>query len=96
MSVHELVMPYVTVTSRGGPHDDDSFVAGWVCGRIDAQLSTLVALRGTCSVWIPPEVAPQVDLIAMRHHYLASLGDTDPSGTYVEIALAPMPCTHNA
>lgn len=92
---HELVMPFVTVASKGGPHDDAAYVAGWTCGRIAAQLATLAALRGTCTVWVPPEVAPQVDLIAMRHHYLARVGDLDPSHGYVEVKLTPMPCTHN-
>lgn len=89
---HELVMPFVTVTSRGGPHDDDAYVAGWICGALDAQLETIAAVRGTCSMWVPPDVAPQLDLIAMRHRYLATTGGTDESGCYVEVTLSPAPC----
>jgi hypothetical protein len=85
-------MPYVTVTSRGGPHDDAAFVAGWVCGRIDAQLATIAAARAVATMHVPPSVVPQVDLIAMRHRYLMTAAEAEPDAAYVEVTLRPEPC----
>lgn len=33
-----LVMPFVSTASQGGPHDDDSYVAGYEMGQLDAFL----------------------------------------------------------
>lgn len=33
-----LVMPFVVCTSEGGPYEDESFVAGWDLGTLDARL----------------------------------------------------------
>ncbi len=87
-------MPFVTVASKGGPHDDAAYVAGWVCGALDAQLPMLATMRGTCSVWVTPDVTAQLDLIAMRHHYLAVVGGPDASGQWVEVTFEPAPCSH--
>lgn len=38
---YDLVMPFVTVTSAGGPHDDDAYVAGFEMGALDACLRRL-------------------------------------------------------
>lgn len=71
----ELVMPFLPVQSRGGPHDDAAYTAGYEMGLLDAQL----VLR--------PEVLPnypihtenreQADLIAMRHGYRAEFAPTE-------------------
>lgn len=73
---HELLMPFLSVASRGGPHEDDSYVAGWEMGALDAELR----------LGRPPAVdrvihtanRDQADLIAMRHGYTARV---TPSNT---------------
>ena len=89
---YELVMPFITVASKGGPHDDASYCAGWQCGGIDALLGMLAQVRGEFTVTALPEVVPQFDLIAMKHGYQAwRTGDVDPSDTYVSIRFNPAP-----
>lgn len=67
---YELVMPFVSVKSNGGPFDDDAYVAGWRMGALDARLGGVGVLR---SLWredvIRTEDVPQADLIAMKHQY---------------------------
>lgn len=66
-----LVLPFVACRSRGGPFDDESFVAGFQCGEIDRALS-VAALTGAQRVRFPTVYAsllPQLDLVAMRHLY---------------------------
>lgn len=68
----DLVMPFVTVVSKGGPHDDDSYVAGYAMGLLDAKLSDgghqePLAVRDDC--------LPQVDLLAMRYGYTVAIWD---------------------
>ena len=69
---HSLVMPFVVCASKGGPYDDQSFVAGYELGRLDTQL----AMWGAMEVrhWdatLRTDSMPQVDLIAMRHGWTA-------------------------
>jgi hypothetical protein len=73
---HELVMPFITVTSKGGPHDDNAYVAGYTCGRLDALLG-MYAHLGVLGheQWFAADVAPQVDLIAMKNGYHAVVDD---------------------
>lgn len=61
-----LVMPFVVCQSAGGPYDDDAFVAGYECGRLE-----MVLAQGPESVELPVHTAsvPQVDLIAMKQGY---------------------------
>jgi hypothetical protein len=77
-----LVMPFVIVTSHGGPFDDGAFVAGMTCGALDQELTITAALRTLPRErYIDARYLPQVDLIAMRHGYRIRLGDLDePSG----------------
>lgn len=63
---YDLVMPFV-VCGEDGPYDDGSFVAGWVCGRADAQLKALEGTRATIEFYADPRLVPQLDLIAMHH-----------------------------
>lgn len=67
-----LAMSFVTVKSVGGPHDDDSFSAGYQAGMIDAMLSTR-RLFGTTVQTIFASVYPQVDLIAMQYGYTCDI-----------------------
>jgi hypothetical protein len=66
-----LVMPFVTVASVGGPHDDNSYVAGYEMGQLAARLDQVELLQ---SEYRPPmpirrENLRQADLLAMRHSY---------------------------
>ena len=66
----ELVMPFVTVVSAGGPHDDDSFAAGWQAGEIDRSLSVAEpAVVSVCFAVVRRDVVPQLELVGMRHGF---------------------------
>jgi hypothetical protein len=66
-SFYSLVMPFVTVKSKGGPHDDESYTIGYLCGYLDRLLETGdTALLDRC---VQTSAVPQLDLIAMRHGY---------------------------
>lgn len=60
----DLVMPFVSVQSKGGPHDDSAFAAGYAMGLLDAELGGSVFDQGRA---IRVEDRAQADLIAMRH-----------------------------
>lgn len=65
------MLPFVVCRSRGGPYDDESFVAGFQCGEIDRALSVAYLVRAQ-QVRFPTVYArllPQLDLVAMRHLY---------------------------
>lgn len=63
---YELVMPFVCCTSEGGPYDDEAFVAGWECARIDSALARRPALYDAT---VREALLAQLDLIAMRRGY---------------------------
>lgn len=67
---HSLVIPFVTVTSRGGPHDDASFVAGYEAGLIDARLAVGDRIgMNTYRTTVHTDLIRQHDLVAMHHGY---------------------------
>lgn len=81
-----MVMPFVTVTSKGGPHDDDSYVAGWEMGALDAELKV--------STWpltrtVRTENLPQVDLIAMRYGYTTDWYTAETAPEWSVVLLSP-------
>lgn len=64
-SEYELVMPFISCASRGGPYDDDAFVAGFQTGAVDALLAAgLTPPPGRPYYKV---LLPQLDLIAMRY-----------------------------
>lgn len=69
----DLVMPFVTVASKGGPHDDDSYTAGYEMGLLDAEL----AHAAPAAVQRPIHAAntAQADLLAMKHGYHLQAGE---------------------
>lgn len=73
-----LVMPFVTTTSKGGPHDDASYTAGWEMGALDAELEHAPTLA--IERVIHTSNAAQADLIAMRHGYRAQIEPTGVPG----------------
>ncbi len=62
-----LVMPFVVVKSKGGPHNDGDYVAGYESGYLDRLLET----RDTALIerYVHTSIVPQLDLICMRHGY---------------------------
>lgn len=67
-----LVMPFVTVASKGGPHDDESYAAGFECGQMNSRLAAIAAMEvGTArfDATIRTVNLDQHDLIAMRHGF---------------------------
>lgn len=78
MTDYELAMPFVTVNSKGGPHDDESYVCGFEMGRLDA---TLPDAPDEYVETIHATNLAQADLIAMRNGYAATV---DPRAEPVE------------
>lgn len=62
-----LVMPFVTTASNGGPHDDESYTAGWEMGALDAYLFRVKPDSHVATIHAAN--VQQADLIAMRHGY---------------------------
>lgn len=65
---YEMVMPFVTVTSKGGPHDDEPYTAGWEMGGLYARMEFTV-VHYPFTLTIRSESVPQADLIAMKFGY---------------------------
>jgi hypothetical protein len=72
---YALTMPFVTVTSAGGPHDTAAYVAGWQMGTLDAQLAQFPPLPHR--VLVHADNRDQADLIAMRRGYRMDVERTD-------------------
>lgn len=71
---YDLVIPFVACKSQGGPYDDQSFVAGYQAGRIDAALTSLKPVGGTeLRATIRTDLTRQIDLIAMHHGFSMTL-----------------------
>lgn len=82
---YSLVMPFLPVTSKGGPYDDQAYVAGFEVGQLYQKL-----LIECPKVWIQTvhttNVA-QVDLIAMRCGYLMTYKEERMDATWTQISL---------
>lgn len=75
---YHLVMPFVTVASKGGPHDDESFCIGYLCGQWDERLA--MAHRVSYEATVQTTALPQLDLIGMRHGYTMKSTETEAEG----------------
>ena len=82
-----LVMPFVTVASKGGPHDDESYAAGYAMGMLDAHLSG--GSEGF-EIIVHTESIPQADLLAMRFGYVMTENTTDEWTTLSFVKVAEM------
>jgi hypothetical protein len=60
-------MPFVTVASKGGPHDDNAYVAGYEAGSLDARLEH--QHPATLALPVHEVNLPQLELVAMRRGY---------------------------
>jgi len=82
-----LLMPFVTVVSRGGPHDDASYVAGYEMGLLDAKLA---ARPERLETTIHSVSSLQADLLAMRHGFAVAVRGSGVDGwshaTFVRLA----------
>lgn len=65
MSEYGIVIPFVTVKTKGGPHEDHSYVCGYTMGVLDATLPH----ANSYTLYVHPSNLPQADLIAMRHGF---------------------------
>lgn len=65
-----LVMPFVSVASKGGPFDDVAFAAGYEMGLLDELLANSYTF-GLVARTLRVENQEQADLIAMRHGWKA-------------------------
>lgn len=90
-----LVMPFVVCQSKGGPYDDEAYVAGYEAGRLDALMSISPLLPGArINEGVPyhSDNMPQIDLIAMQHGVIVEsedLGDGWTSVTFSAPSDAP-------
>ncbi len=77
MSGHEyaLVMPFLPVASRGGPFEDEAYVAGYQLGRLDAHLEH--GQPDELLVMVDDRNREQADLIAMRRGYALEVQGVD-------------------
>lgn len=78
-----LLMPFVVCKSKGGPYDDESFVAGFQASHLDTKL---MSAPDSLFWTVYTALVPQVDLIAMRHGYTAVYEPTEYS-EWTQVAL---------
>lgn len=87
---YDLVMPFVSVVSKGGPFDDESYAAGWRMGVLDLNLALINSLMESPAVAVRPvpvhsEVIrmadlAQADLIAMQYRFAMKTESTPSPG----------------
>lgn len=65
-----LLYPFTVCTSKGGPYEDQAFVAGVQFGRVAAAMERQEPLIGP--VMVRSDLVPQIDLAAMHHGYTLS------------------------
>lgn len=78
-AAYELVMPFVVVTSVGGPYDDDAYAAGWEAKTIQIQLNGLAEQSGSLIMVasIRIENQRQIDLVAMQEGWTVTFEYAD-------------------
>lgn len=80
---YDLVMPFVSVASKGGPYEDNAYCAGWAMGALDARLATLAPV--SLSETVRTDDLDQADLVAMSHGYAMQRHESEVEGwTFVE------------
>lgn len=85
---YSLVMPFVVVTSEGGPYDDESFVAGFQSGRIYERMSQGEA---EFTEMVNPDLFRQCNLIARRYGYTMQTHRTGDDENWREITFRSHP-----
>jgi hypothetical protein len=75
---YDLVMPFVSVASKGGPYDDDAYAAGWAMGALDARLGGHPHVRPLMhEETVRTADVEQADLIAMKNGYRMSRTESE-------------------
>lgn len=82
----ELVMPFVTVASKGGPHEDQAYVAGWEMGALDAFLQHGYVVNPWQQT-IRTDNVPQADRIAMKHGWIPEFSDDEDGWTCMTLRI---------
>lgn len=77
----DVDVPYNVTTSKGGPYDDVSFMAGIQFGQIRAFLYGRYTAAATALVY--SEMLTQLDLLAMAHGYTCDVLNADEVWTHV-------------
>lgn len=73
------VLPFITTTDQGGPHDRDSYAAGWQMATLTAVLD--ITNPALLTMDILTTNAPQAELICMTYGYTATLRRLDDTRT---------------
>ncbi len=84
-----LVMPFVTCKTNGGIHDDDSYVAGYEMGKLDASLQVAAGIALSVKRTIHAVNRPQADLLAMKTGWLARFEEIDGHPEWVRAEFTP-------
>lgn len=68
---YDLVMPFVCVTSAGGPYNDEAFTAGVQLGRITQALQAASAfgVRRMEPITVKSTLAKQLELAGMAYGF---------------------------
>jgi hypothetical protein len=82
----DLVMPFLTVSTRGGPHDDSAYAAGWEMGALDAELEH--RRPPVLEQLIHAANREQADLIGMKHGYQVDITVHSDEWSYLHLARA--------
>lgn len=75
-----LVMPFVNVTSKGGPFDDQAFTAGYEMGMLSVNLANPHPAGWIHHIIVRTDNQEQADLLAMRHGWVAVFEDAEVDG----------------
>ena len=86
---YDMVMPFVTVESNGGPHDDMSYTAGWEMGGLYARMEFTI-LRLPFTLTMLAVSVPQADLIAMKYGYKTTVETHDEYPEWVVMTFKPL------
>jgi hypothetical protein len=71
-----IVIPFVACKSKGGHYDDEAFMAGSLAMYIMMALQDPETESPTC-VPVPPQLIPQIDLIAMTYGWTIDVEESD-------------------
>lgn len=75
-SAYSMVLPFVTVASKNGPHEDQAYTAGWEMGVLYEKLRTTP--HEMQIITILTENLPQADLILMKYGYTSEKIQQEP------------------
>ena len=84
---YDLVMPFVVVASKGGPYDDDAYVAGWEMGGLDEALRCKPSSH---DAMVRTGNAVQADLVAMKHGYVCTSEEYREAPEWTIVSFRPI------